>query len=410
MIAKMAWRNLWRNRRRTIITLVSISFGLLISNTFTSIAAGTYSKLIDTAAQSGTGHVTLEPIGYRDDPGNDRVLTHATDLRQKTLENRNVTQASERVIGQIMAATADGSVGAGYLAVDPKEEGDGLFVLRYLKEGRGLQASTDKRVLIGSGMAKQLGLKLNQKIVITTTDKAGEIVSGLVRVEGIFRTGIMEADSYLMVLPIDYMRTLLGYAPDEATQVVVMIADQREAEQVAAQLTPLATPHNGVAQPWAVMMPEVASYIAMDSASNYVFQIFIFLLIGAGILNTVLMSVLERMKEFGVLIAIGMSPARLWAMIMSETFWLAIVGLIVGTINTIPAYAYLATYGLDLRSLMSEDLTVGGTLVDPVMYAGFYWDYALAIVGGVFALIMVAGIYPAFVASKADPVRTINTL
>jgi len=408
MIMKMAWRNLWRNKRRTIITLVSIAFGFLLSITFVSIGDGSYAKMINDAVKMGGGHVTIEPVGYRDKPALDLVVTKSDKLVEKLNAIPGVKNTATRIIGQAMVATAADSAGGGFIAIDPEKENNSFFFFKHLKSGKPFENSTKNKIIIGQKMADQLEVKVGKKLVLTTTSKSGEVVSGLYRVGGIFETGIMETDKFMVILPIDSIRKLLGYNKNDSSQIAVYLDEQREADYMAKHLSSLVTPHNAVSLPWPKIMTELAGAIQMDSVGNYVFQCFLFLLIGAGILNTVLMGVLERMKEFGVMVAIGMTPGRLVKMIMTENLFLAIIGLIVGGCVSLPVYYYFNTVGLDMSSFMSEDMSVSGVMFDPLIKAKLYWDRVLWIFGGVFALIMTTGLYPSFVATKTRPVDTLK--
>ncbi|RJO65878.1 MAG: ABC transporter permease [Myxococcales bacterium] len=410
MIWKMAWRNLLRNRRRTIITLVSIAFGFVLSVTFTTLSDGSYGHMIDLAAHMGSGHVTVEPARYRIHPGTDLVVSGSDELAQRLRRRPGATKATIRVTGQAMIASANGSLGAAFLAIDPAQEKDSFFLLRHIKEGSLFAATDEGKILIGAKMAKALDVNLGKKLVLTTTDRNGEVVSGLLRVGGIFRTRADEMDKHLVVLPIDAMRKLLGYAPDEATQIALLLSDRRAAERTAKLLAPLVEPNGATAVSWARVMPDVSGAIAMDQVGNYFLQVFIFLLIGAGILNTVLMSVLERKREFGVMVAVGLSPARLWRLVMTETFCLAMAGLAVGAILSLPLYVYFHAIGLDMSSWMKEDMVVGGLIWEPIMKAELYWDHMALIFGGVFLLIMLLGVYPAYVTTRIQPVETLKSL
>ncbi len=410
MIFKLAWRNLWRAKRRTLITLISVVFAFFLSFTFTTLADGSYAKMIDSAARSGYGHVTVEPIGYRDKPGTDLVVSDSYRLAEHLTMREDIDHVAVRIAGQVMVASAAETTGAAFAAVDPTIESKILFPFEHIIEGESLPGRTGRKVMIGSGMAKRLGVKLKSKLVLTLADKSGEVVNGLVRVVGIFETGTLEIDNYMILLPIDFMRGLLGYDANDATQIALYITDQREAAQIAKEVTPLAADHSAVAVSWHQTMPEVAGAIAMDRGSNYIFQIFIFLLVTAGILNTIMMSVLERFREFGIMLAVGMTHGRLWRLIMTETVWLAIVGIVVGLGVSFLMYWYLSTTGLDTSQWMKEEQSFGGVALDPVYKSILYVDHVATIVGGVFLLILLSGIYPAFLATRTKPVEVIKGL
>ncbi len=410
MIWKMAWRNLWRNRRRSVITLISIAFGLLLSITFTTFAEGSYTGGINTAAKMNGGHVTIEPEGYRDAPSLKKTLPDALTLAEMAKTKEGVKKVKVRIVGQAMAATASETVGASFFGVDPAEETGDLFLLNHLVEGEPLENTMKRGVLIGRKMADQLDVRLKSKLVFTATDKNGDVVSGLLRVRGIFETKVPIVDRSMMVVPIDWVRNLLGYGEREATQVAVQIHDSRDSDDMAEFFSAQAKSQGGTASPWYKTMPDLAGSIAMDRSSNYVMQIIIFILIGAGILNTVLMSVLERFREFGIMLAIGIGPRRLWMLVMAETLVLALLGLISGLAVSMPVYWYLHTVGFDLSATMEEGFTMGNIMWDPVIRATMYSEHLIIILGGVFILIMLAGLYPAYVATKTRPLKAIQTI
>ena len=410
MIARMAWRNLWRNRRRTIITLVSIAFGFLLSVTFTTLSDGSYGDLIDSAAHMGAGHVTIAPVGYQDKPGADKVLTRPGAMAQDVKGRDGVAATTVRIVGQAMVATAVNASPAGFIAIDPGAEQGIFFILDHIVKGAAPPSPEAGKVLIGAIMARRLELKIGRKLVLTTTDRHGEVVSGLLKVSGIFSTGVDEIDQYMVIVPIDFMRPLLGYTHGEANQVAVFLEDRGAAPTMSGKLAPLAAGHGGTALTWSEMMPDVAGVITTDKIGNYFFQVIVFLLVGAGILNTVLMGVMERMREFGLMLSLGMAPRRVWTMIMMEACWLAVVGLLVGAVISIPVYGYLHIVGIDFSEMLKEKQVAGGVLLNTFVRAEFQVRHAAIIFGGVFAMILAAGCYPAFMAAHTSPVKTMKTL
>jgi len=410
MIWKMAWRNLWRSKRRTIITLVSIVFGIFLAVIHTGLSDGSYSKLIDMAALMGAGHVTIEPIGYRKQQNIEIFITGVSRMIAAIKTRPDVLHASARIVGQAMAATAEDSSGVGFVGIDPFDAKGQLVMLNHIIEGSFDAPSNASVVVIGAGLAKKLGVKLKSKVVITTTDKSGEVVSGLFRVCAIFKTGSDAADKYSIVVPIDSIRKLVGYGPEDASQIAVLVHDQRKAKRVAGELSALAEKHGGVSLPWFDVIPTLAAFIKIKSTSNYFIQILVFLLIAAGIFNTLLMSVLERFREFGIMMAMGMTPYRLWKLILAEASFLAVVGILSGIVFTAPVFCYLHTHGLDMRGLVGQKMSLYGIMFDPVIRTALFIDRELIVICGVFVLVLITGLYPAIIASKTRPVDAIKTL
>jgi len=407
---RLAWRNLWRNRRRTLITAFSIGFGVLLAVTFTGTGDYAYTNMIDAGASMGYGHVTIEPVGYNRTPTLDKRIGDSAALRADALSQPDVRDAIVRILGQGMFATASNSIGGSFLGVDPASETPAWsLLLRSLVRGNMLRDRDGSGVIIGSKMADHLNLDLGKKLVYTTTDASGEIVSEAARVRGIFHTGINEVDNAFVMLPIDRLRHVLGYRKGEATMVAIMLRDQRRARRVRNALQRRIG--NGVAVlDWRQTQPDLAGIINIDRSSNYISQLLIGLLIAAGILNTLLMSVLERTREFGIMMAVGMSPGQLFRLIMTESFWLACIGLLMGTVITAPWYWYLATYGIDFSGSIGHDYSAGGVLIDPVFHIRLFAESIVAILAGLFTLAILAGLYPAWRAGRIPPVESLKAL
>jgi len=408
---QLAWRNIWRRKRRTLITAFSIGFGVMLSVTFAGSGDYTYTNMIDMGASMGMGHVTVQPLGYHLKPTLDKRLKQTEKLHQRIMVTDGVANATVRITGQAMFASARKSVGGAFIAVDPAYETDANNLLkRSIVEGELFADKQGRGIVIGSRLAKKLHVKLGKKIVYTTTDANGEIISDITRVTGIFTTGIDMVDGIMALLPIGSVQKNLSYTPDEATLIAVVIKDQRQAEAMRDELAALDEAKVADVLTWKKSQPDLAGVIAFDKAGNYISQFLVGLLIAVGILNTMLMSVLERSREFGVMMAVGMSPKTLFELVMVESFWLAIVGLLLGVIITAPWYYFLYHTGIDFSAAFGTDFSYGGVLVDPVFKARLFKESIIAILSGVFILALLAGLYPAWRAGRVPPVESLKTI
>lgn len=414
MLMKMALRNLRRNSRRTLITLASIAFGIMLALTFTGIGDSGYTKLINSAARLGWGHVTVLHADYMASPSLSKTIQNATELMQIVEEDPNVTHSVVRITGQAMVATARESIGAAFVALDPDNESpETHLLLDHLVQGELFSADDKKGVIIGAKMAENLDLEIGDKVIYTCSDRHGEIVSGLGRVRGIYKTGSDQADRFMVMLPIQRARQILGYGPDEATMVAGFC---RDVNRVSATRSRLNKAINGgsdspeskiTVEKWTRTAPDMAGLVQMDRTMNYLFQIIVFILIAAGILNTILMSVLERNREFGVMMAIGMNPKHLFGLVLTEAFWLSIFGIIAGLIVTAPLYWWLHTVGWDLSKYFGET-EVAGVIYDPTIYNDLRLDSLLVILAISFGIIMLSGLYPAWRAGRVAPVESLK--
>ncbi len=406
---KLAWRNLWRRKRRTFITAFSIAFGVLLAITFTGAGDHYYTRMIDAGASMGMGHVTIAPIDHNRAPSLKKRLSDVQTLREHALARSEVVDAMVRISGQAMFASAHKSVGGMFMAIDPAQEteSNNLF-MRSIIEGKLFDHANSPGIVVGVKLAKKLKLRIGKKVVYTTTDAHGEIVSAIERVTGIFKTGVSEVDSAMVLLPISRVQKTLDYKSDEATLIALILDDQRRTLSLRNTLAAMPVYANTEVLTWQESQPDLAGMIAMDKSTNYTSQFLIALLVAAGILNTMLMSVLERKREFGVMMAVGMTPFSLFRLVMIESFWLAVIGLIIGILISTPWYIYMHEVGIDLSSAYGEDMDFGGVLIDPIMKIRLFKESIMTILAGLFALALASGAYPAWRAGRIPPVESLK--
>jgi ABC-type lipoprotein release transport system permease subunit len=238
--------------------------------------------------------------------------------------------------------------------------------------------------------------------VVLMAQAGVEIESQLLRVKGIFRTGMDEVDAHVVTMPLADFQTLLGREgalsehavflerAGDATEVRDLLAARLEREPVSV-LT------------WREAMPQLDQFIAIDDASNYIFNAILLVMVALGVLNTILMAVLERRREFGLLVALGMSPVRIGCMVVAEALLLTALGAGLGLASGWAAHRYFAVYGLDIAAMSSQTFSVAGVPVDSVVYSYLYpgripWSLVF-----VAALGLAAALYPAVRAARTPP-------
>jgi ABC-type lipoprotein release transport system permease subunit len=405
----MAWLNIWRNRRRTLLTLSSISFGVMLAILFTGLGDQNWREMIDLAARLGGGHVSIQNAKYLDSP----ILRHSVhgtaELRRQALQDGEILRAVTRISGQIMLSTAGRSYGAGFIGIDPAEEDlQTLSLLDAIDEGEMLRSSRGNQIILGQQLAKNLNVRLRSKVIYTLTDPEGEIIYGVARVSGILATGSPSIDAGLCLLPIDTLRENLSMAEGEGTQIALFLTDHREADRVAARLA-AKLPKDLAVLPWHRSQPELAGFIAMKVAGSQLMEMIIMVLVAAGIFNTLFVSVMERLREFGIMLAIGFSPTTLFTLVMLESLWLGLVGLAGAVFLTAAPYYFLSTTGIDI----SEQLGISGTEVagialSSVMRVGIYPENALIIALAALAGTLLSAVYPAWQAGRIAPAECIR--
>ena len=408
-LATMAWRNLWRNRRRTYITLSAIVFGVFLAVIMMAMQDRNWADMIRLAARLGAGHVTMQHPEYLDTPTLTRTVQGTDTLRRLAEDDPHVIRVVERITGFAMLATARENVGAGFIAVSPEQEDDEtLSLLEAIVAGEFFGSSTDGGIILGEKLASNLDVELGSKLVYTLTDKEGEIVSALARVSGIVRTGSPSVDAGICLLPIDAVREVVGFAPDEAIQIAAFVDDQRASDAAVAALGAEA-PEGVAVLAWHELQPDLAVFIAMKVGGAKVMMLVLAVLVAAGIFNTLFVSVMERLREFGIMLAVGFSPGQLFRLIMLESAWLAVIGLAAAAAVTIGPYLYLASTGIDISGMIPADqMEVAGVGMSTVMRVGIYGENVALIGISALVAILLSGVYPAWRAGQADPVETIR--
>jgi ABC-type lipoprotein release transport system permease subunit len=405
----MAWRNLWRNRRRTLLTLSSIAFGTMLAIIFTGMGDSNWSEMIDFAARMGGGHVTLQHPEFLNTPTLSRTVRDGTRLREGVFREPEVERVVTRIAGQVMLATAGQSYGAFLIAFDPQAEDETtLSVLEALSEGELFSSTRGRGIILGKRLAENLDAGLGRKVVYTMTDKHGEIVRDVARVSGIIRTGAPTVDGGLCMLPIDTLREVLGYEPDESIQVGLFLRDQRRSGEVAARVARVLGA-NVAALTWKETQPDLAGFITMKVVSARILELIILVLVAAGIFNTLFVSVMERIREFGIMMAIGFGPATLFGLVMCESLWLGLTGLVLAVAVTAGPYYYLATTGFDAAALIGNGGgEVAGVAISTIMHVDIYPENALLIAVAVLLATLLSGVYPAWRAGRVVPVESIR--
>jgi ABC-type lipoprotein release transport system permease subunit len=394
MIARLAWRSIWRNRRRTLITVLSICFGLACTIFFIAIGEGVYAQLIDQVVRMQAGHITMENPSYRHAPAVDLWVKVPESLRSQIERLPQVERTKLIIMGQGIARSGSGDVSATLMGIEPSVELDTSPLVRHIVDGRYLNDHDGAWVVIGSELAKRLKLEVGKKMVLTTNDAAGNLVDELCRVRGIFKTGSVEIDGYFIQAPIDFARRLFGLPEEGATQLGVVLRIPQAQESVLQKTRLMVAEQNIAVLPWQQVIPEIASYIKLDKGSNLIFQAILVFLILFTIFNTILMSVLEREREFAVLLALGTKPIQLKLQILMESVYLGFIGCVLGLlVGGLAAWA-AQVWGIDLRSLLEEGFTISGFAVSAKMHARVTIGLLLGTAGLVFGATLILSLIP----------------
>ena len=368
LIFRISWRSIWRNRRRTWITVSAIAFGLALAVFFIAFGDGVYNQLIDDATRMQGGHFTLEHPDYREAPAVDLFVGGVSGLRERLEGLDGVLGTKALVLGQGVARSGRGAVGVSVMGVEPALEAASSPLAGGIVDGSYLEEGDGRKVVLGAKLARRLELRTGKKLVIATNDASGEIVEELFRVKGTFEIGSDEVDAYLVQIPLESARRLYGLGAEDATQVGVLLSDPGRRPAVMAAAREL-VPAGVALRTWEEVMPELANYIRVDRGSNLIFQGIIVFLSLFTIFNTILMSVLERTRELAMQLALGVSASMLRLQVVVESALLGALGSTLGVLLGGGLGWWMQAEGLDISRFYGEDIDVSGFALDTMVYA-----------------------------------------
>jgi ABC-type lipoprotein release transport system permease subunit len=403
-LLRIGWRNLWRNPRRTAITALAMAIGTVMLSFILSIMAGMQRDMIDQGTELLLGHIQIHHTEYRPDrsifdvlPGDGRAL--ATQL----LERDAILGAAPRVSAYGLMSSGHKSLGVEILGIDRDAEARVTTLARKLLIGN-FPGRGERTLGLGALAATTLGVEIGDEIVLITQAADGSLGNDLYTVGGVFRTGLDILDGAMVILDLGVAQELLALSPQQIHEIALRATSPADAASVADSLESAMAGGGVEVAPWQILAPELSSWVAMSDSWLWILYAIVFALAAISVLNTMLMAVFERMREFGVLAALGMKPMAIIALVVVEVAALAVVSLVVALVIGAPLLRHVVGPGLDLSSL-TGGFSLSGVAVGPIIRGEWVWrQFAVA---GLLLLLcaVVAGLHPAARAARADPAR-----
>jgi ABC-type lipoprotein release transport system permease subunit len=406
ILLRLAWRNLWRHPRRTLLTAGAVALGLALVLVFLGIQDGQHRQMIESAVRMGSGHVLVQVPGYHRRRGVDMQVPADTVGRVRAWAQGVSPAGVEAVLPRAavsgLLSSADGATGVSLLGIDPAAEARVSRLTSRIAEGRFLEAGDRGLVVVGRGVARVLRARPGSRVVLMAQGAGeGEIRSALFRVAGILETGLQEIDETLALAPLAAVQDLLALGG--GVHQVALILEDQDAAPAVARAAGSAFPELE-ALTWADADPQLAAFIKIDDGGTYVFDAIFFVLIGFMLLNTLLMAVLERRREIALLGALGLGAGRRLAMVLLEALMLGTVGIAAGLALGLAGHAYFAGHGLPLAWFTSQSFEAAGVMLDPVWYSVLTPARVGGAVGLVFVLTLTLSLIPARHAARpVDP-------
>lgn len=398
MLFSISWRNIWRNKVRSLVIIFSIALGIFAGVSATAFMKGLAEQRIQKVIKTELSYIQIHKEGFRQNSDFNGYMPDASELVKKIREVPNVTGVSERVIIQAMVATAETASGVLVYGVDMENEPKVTNISEKLIEGEYLTGIKRNPIVIGKKLAEKLNAKLRSKIVITLQDTANNVVSGLFRVAGIYSTeNTLYDESHVFVKANDIYK--LSELPiGAAHEIAININDNENLAIVEETVKQIASHHE--VMDWRSLSPEMNYLTEAMDLYMYIFIIIILLALLFGIINTMLMVVMERTKEIGMLMAIGMNKIRIFSMVVLESVMLSLVGGVVGIIIGALFAKWKSTSPIDLSTWAEGYEQLG---YDSFVYMSLEPLMLVNITIMVMITGVIAALYPAYKALKNDP-------
>lgn len=404
MLPRLAWRNVLRNRRRSVITILAIAVGLAALTFLWGVIDGQNGAMIENSTRYFASDVQVHLKGYHDDPSLDLTITRTAPVVEAIARIPDVGAAAVRLEGGALASRGDKSRGVIVVGVSPSEEGRVTRLFNAVVTGAPLRPGDSTGVLVGVKLAESLGLRVGDDVVLVGQAYDGSIATARELVRGIFRTGSDAYDGYMAVVPLAAARAFL-VAPAGATAVALRLKDRGRLGAVEARLrAQLGETYEVVG--WPRLLPEVANGTRFHEVVAWIVVLVFFVIVAAAVANPILMAVLERTREFGVVLSLGMTPTRLLRLVLWEAVLLGVFGVLIGNVIGLAPTLYFGSVGIDLSAFSAAISTMPGasTTLRPV--ARFDRSVLMSLL--VFATACLVAVYPAVKAARLHPVNAIR--
>lgn len=392
---KLAWRNLWRNKSRTLITSAAVFFGVMLSAFMSSMQEGSYDHYIDTIVNYFSGYIQIHKAGYWDEKTINNTFVADSSLMEKVAEVKDITFTTPRLESFALASHGDITKGALIIGIDPENENRITGLSEKMIRGDFLGQS-DPGVIVAEELARYMKLDVNDSIVLLSQGYHGVTAAGLYRIKGILKHPSPDLNRELIYMDINTCRKF--YTADNLmTSLVVMIGDNDNLNAVRDHLkSELGDSYEVMT--WEDMQPILVQQIESDRASGKIMKAILYILIGFGILGTIMMMMAERKKEFGVIIAVGMRKYKLSIILLLETFLVGMVGVLAGLLASYPLNYYFYLNPIPLTGKAAEMMLDMG--FDPIMK--FSMDSVVFVNQAItiFVITLLIAIYPLITVRK----------
>jgi len=403
MLIKVAWRNIWRNKTRSVVIITAVVLGLWGGIFSDAFMQGMADQQIYSTIHTETGHIQLNAPGFLVNHDMQLHLDQAANLVKAIREYPETKAATSIVQVTAIASTASSSSGIMVNGIDPGTHTLVSDLSSLLVEGDYFESDRANLVVIGRQLAEKLQLKLHSRMVLTLQTITGEIIYGAFKVQGIYRTHDSDFDKQMIFVRRKDLQALTGFPADAASVITVLLNTDRDTQKITAALKKQ-FPASQV-QSWIQLSPMLQMLSGTMKQVTIIFVGVILVALAFGIINTMLMAVMDRTREIGMLLSIGMRPVKVFGMIVIETVFLSLTGALIGVLVSILTIYWFGRTGINL-SFIAEGFNAMGysSIVYPSLGADFYLLLAVMVI----LIAVIAGLFPARRAIKLKPAEAVR--
>ena len=405
LLLKLAWRNIWRNKRRSILTLAAVIFAVLMAIGMRGIQLGTYDLNIKTAVELFSGYLQVQVKGYNDTPKLSSSFTEDNDLASALKNTKDIQAYSSRIYADGLISFKDNSRGVAIFGIEPNKEKKVTTFLENVDEGKFFDSDTSNEIVVGSQLLENLNAKVGDFIVLLAQGFDGSLGNQKFKIVGTVRLGVQELEATVVFMGLKTAQSLLAMK-NKVNVIAIKASDLSKLKEIETNLSSQIKNKGLVVLPWNEVNPELQQAIQLDNVSGILFLGILIVIVAFGILNTVLMSVTERFREFGVVLSIGMPQKKLTYLVYIETMFIAVIGLIFGNL-----LGYFVNY-----YLMLHPIVFGGEIkrlyelyhflpeLRSSLRVSIFIYVSLSIIG----ISVISCLYPAYKVYKLEPLKGIR--
>jgi putative ABC transport system permease protein len=405
---RLAWRNIWRNPRRTGLTIAATVFAIIVVVLSVGMVDGIHDKLVEDTVRFSSGHVAISGDGYLDNRTLEQFVHFDSDLEAQVRETSGVRGYAPRVANFALLSKGSATSGVALLGVDPEREDTVSTLSGRVRKGHFVSVGGRREIVLGDRLAAKLSAELGDSLLLYSVAYSLETAYELFDVVGVLRLPDPNLDGTLAIISLADAQDFFVYG-DRVSEVAVLTDGADSAEAVRHSLRAVFSADAPVeVHTWKELMPELVELILLDEVYTYLIVLIVVIVVGFGMLNTLLMAVLERRREFGVVLALGLKPAAVFRIVYIESLLLAAVGLVIGLVISLPMLMYFEGNPIPVTGDMPELFELFGFApVIPFELKPFNpIGSSIVIIG----LAIVAALYPALKASRGRPVDVLRSL